>query len=55
MVDLSVGLQRPMGWGRAQPCRNCGALVFDHPLCQICTGTAYDGNDEWPAEAVVPS
>ena len=56
-VDLSVGLQRPLGggWDQAKPCRNCGALVFGSPLCAICSGFDFAGMvcEDWPA--VVPT
>lgn len=60
MVNLSVGLQRPLGWDRARPCATCGALVFastvsvEAPVrCQVCTGVTFDGDDDWPANGWV--
>jgi len=57
MVDLSVGLHRPIGgcWDQAKPCGNCGALVFRSQRCAICSGYDFTGEicDDWPA--VVPS
>lgn len=55
-VDLSVGLQRPLGWGDAKPCKQCGALVLpssSSELCSICSGLELTGDaNDWPA--VVP-
>ena len=57
MVDLSVGLQRPMGFERAKPCGGCGALVHAPPWphsepglrCTICSGRGLGNDEDWPA------